>query len=276
MRLLLVSLLLLSTFRSPTHWIDKTGHADDKNQHTGSVPQSAPTPTPAISGERDQPTSQVEKRGSDSEPHDFRNGFGPPTWSNWALFIVGVGTAIFAFRSLPLIRRQTKATEDAAKAALLNAQAVIHSERPWVTLSIREEEVDVFSFHLKNVGRTPAEILHVIVYEDRIPLEEKIPDTPPCKNIITLIGEPPLLAPGEPWEFDHLRMSGIGASFDYGEDELLIKTGSLRLLRYGIVTYRNTLDPDKSHLGETKFCCTYNFFPKGLEQLFLPRYSGYT
>src|SRR5579864_2614586 len=81
-------------------------------------------------------------------------------WSNWALVLVGIAASYLALRSLRIIKTQTRHTEqqvkemqasskqtdklieqaakqaaaakDAANSALVNAQAVVNSERAWV------------------------------------------------------------------------------------------------------------------------------------------------
>ena len=53
---------------------------------------------------------------------------------------------------------QLRVASNAADAALLNAQAVINSDRPWVIIFVLKERGS-FSFHAANVGRTPAEII---------------------------------------------------------------------------------------------------------------------
>ena len=202
--------------------------------------------------------------------------------------LIGLG---FIYWQIRILKQTADATQTSANAAqksaeatLLNAKAMIQTERPWIVVSVRKDRTDLFdsfnlknrpehfSFHIKNVGRTPAEILHITVFEDLIPRMERIPDVPPCKNIVTYIEHSPLLAPEEPWQFDRMKMSGI----DYRENELRsIQRGTVHLLRYGIITYRNTSDPDKSNLLETKFCCIYDSLLRRFDRLFIPNYSGY-
>ena len=43
-----------------------------------------------------------------------------------------------------------------ANAALLNAQAVINTERAWITVDVEQIEVLTFKIVIKNVGKTPA------------------------------------------------------------------------------------------------------------------------
>jgi len=66
-------------------------------------------------------------------------------------------------RQADIMERQTKATEDAAKAALLNAQAVLDSERPWLVVTpVKNEALPgryYYFFRVTNKGRTPAKLI---------------------------------------------------------------------------------------------------------------------
>ena len=88
-----------------------------------------------------------------------------PVWSNWALVIVGIVAAWIAVGTLKDLKKQTVAAKDsadsakkAADAAFLNAQAVINSERPWVSIFVTRKHGS-YTFQAGNMGRTPAEII---------------------------------------------------------------------------------------------------------------------
>ncbi len=132
----------------------------------------------------------------------------PPRWytmPEWWLCILGVPTLYYLIH-------QTKATKVAAKAAMLNAQAVIDAERAWIVVSIEEEfaplplghggmtegriiqennrrgneafmanlkgEPKVFYVSCLNQGRTPARIISVCAAHLFIDRPENLP-TPP-------------------------------------------------------------------------------------------------
>jgi len=115
---------------------------------------------------------------STTEPLDVRADISKDwmDWVTWGLNCVLVGIAIFgvlyARRTLKAIEGQltemkatgvqtaaiiAQATKQ-AEAAVLNAQAVINSERPWIVISVESEEPNQFIFRATNVGRTPANI----------------------------------------------------------------------------------------------------------------------
>ena len=85
----------------------------------------------------------------------------------WGLLVVGLIAAYIALGTLNDIRKQTKIAWDAATAAFLNAQAVINSEQPWLTISLQEipyaggnsDLPNLFAFRATNKGRTPAKII---------------------------------------------------------------------------------------------------------------------
>src|ERR1700678_4540276 len=62
----------------------------------------------------------------------------PPHWytnPEWWLFIIAIPSLIF-------LGRQMIASEKAAQAAFLNAQAVIESERPWLVVTIEKDKTN--------------------------------------------------------------------------------------------------------------------------------------
>lgn len=111
-------------------------------------------------------------------------------WSFWigaALAVVGFAGIGVGLRTLCLIKvqaremrrqnknivkqtavleRQTKATEDAASAALLNAQSLVNIERPWLFMELEHQKTfdengdeQWFLISVRNKGRTAAEII---------------------------------------------------------------------------------------------------------------------
>jgi hypothetical protein len=93
-------------------------------------------------------------------------------WFNWALVIVAAITGL-------VIWLQTKATRKAAETALLNAQAYMDAERPWLLIETQEdgwsigppdltvsdlprtgqERASFCTYHIRNYGRIPAKII---------------------------------------------------------------------------------------------------------------------
>jgi hypothetical protein len=112
--------------------------------------------------------------------------FWPPIWSNWALVVAAVWAGCIALSTLRKIEEQTEATKEAAeatresiphqaasaKAAALNARAIMNAERAWVLVDVRQPSEDDMKiaeipdrreglgigFNFKNHGRTVARI----------------------------------------------------------------------------------------------------------------------
>jgi len=98
-------------------------------------------------------------------PSVIREYLLPPNVLNLALVMVGIAGIIAAFRTLKIIRRQTKAAEKAAETALVNTEAFIHSQRPWVSiktalaspLTYDDQGARItLQVTLENVGQMPA------------------------------------------------------------------------------------------------------------------------
>lgn len=130
-----------------------------------------------------QKAAELHKAGAPAEPyeqHAQENVQNPdgngPRWY-FVLFLglfrwpVGTGTWVIVLTLLAVAeqaRETAKATQavrdtiplqrDAASAALLNAKAVINSERPWVIIFAANTKRGAF-FRAGNLGRTPAEIV---------------------------------------------------------------------------------------------------------------------
>ena len=120
----------------------------------------------------------------DEQPSYFWRLLSPENIPNIALVLVGVVGIIVAIRTLGDLHAQTEIASKAASAALLNAQAVINAERAWIVVELhplahRDEDgqwIDeggrrlttedivagkhmAYSLRIKNMGRTPAQIL---------------------------------------------------------------------------------------------------------------------
>jgi len=116
------------------------------------------------------PNCDWSKAVSDSY---FKRLFSPENSPNIALFVIGAIGIVVALRSLEKVKEQTKATENAAKAArdsaiasLKQANAVVDAERAWLVESIqfldevpyRSPEGGVLTARvtLRNIGKQPA------------------------------------------------------------------------------------------------------------------------
>jgi hypothetical protein len=90
----------------------------------------------------------------------------PPPWyesPEWALVVVGCITFIVIGWQSWETRRAATASKEAAMAAVLSAQSVIDTERPWFVASIerRGEDSDDWRVRITNKGRTPGHLAHL-------------------------------------------------------------------------------------------------------------------
>lgn len=92
--------------------------------------------------------------------HYLAQAFAPDYLSSWVLAFFAVVTAIAAILTLCSINKQVKSGQDAAEAALLNARALITSERPWLVVKIKFEpnqfNTPPYTVTATNKGSTPA------------------------------------------------------------------------------------------------------------------------
>jgi hypothetical protein len=72
--------------------------------------------------------------------------------------LIGVPVAL---KTLHTINEHSEHLEKLAKAALLNAQAAINSERPWLVVTWRSDDdvAGMFRFGCRNTGNTPAKVI---------------------------------------------------------------------------------------------------------------------
>src|ERR1039458_9853095 len=107
-------------------------------------------------GHKDE--GKTKGNSAKEKPSYWEEAFGPASLPNWALVVVGGIASFLAWSTLKTIKDQASSGRDAANAALLNAQAVINSERPWISISVESPEPNKFVYKATNVGRTPANI----------------------------------------------------------------------------------------------------------------------
>lgn len=128
--------------------------ADKKDGGVANQPNQASPVTVVIS----QPNTQTEQARPCEQPRK-----GPPIYSNWVLAAVAGIAAFAGFLNLGQIKRQAKATEDAANGALLTAKAAINAERawlrPWVETTDGSQAPCTYNLKATNDGKTPARII---------------------------------------------------------------------------------------------------------------------
>ncbi len=149
---------------------------------------------------------------------------------------------------------QTNAARNAAEAALLNAQAVINAERPWLLVAVKSMigPMGGFSVHARNKGRTPALITaaHIgcVAVKDISALPEKAPYGPGnlMQNKIVI----PSGAVRIIWFDDRMLQRMLKEDFPtFPWDG--------RVFVFGRVLYRDLANPDPSVIHETRWIGLY-------------------
>ncbi|MGA2831763.1 MAG: hypothetical protein ABSE55_01710 [Terracidiphilus sp.] len=274
---LAITAVLLTLLHAPTAAVAQTnGHAGANKQTPPVSPPSATTepvtasPAPGIepeSGARSEPTPRITVANP------------PPTPLEWALHdkiawaatvvlaVLGWGGILLALSLLKKIDRQTSYAETAAEAAaasaqaaLLNAQALVHSERPWVLITVEPSRTAENSFTVMatNRGRTPARIIATTNGNKVVVDEKHLPSTPEYKNQKSDTPlSPIILLSGESTAIEPFSRADVRGLCDSEERFRRIETWEEKVFLYGKVTYRDLIAPAESQLHETNWCCWY-------------------
>jgi hypothetical protein len=169
-------------------------------------------------------------------------------------------------KNVEVVTQIADAAKNNADAALLNAKAVIKSERPWITASVGDDSFRLFGnpaivprfwLAIKNSGRTPGKLVRVLMkFEKRYSLED-------LRGIgsdlfITDICVIPyvLIAPGDmPFK---ISTTIAGEKSITTEEASGIRDGKLFLVVYGVIEYEDIFDtPEKSHKSGFFFYYAY-------------------
>jgi hypothetical protein len=200
----------------------------------------------------------------------------PSSWSlherilwaaNLVLVLVAYAGILLALSLLKKIERQTGYAETAAtaaatsaQAALLNAQAVIHAERPWILISVEpsRSKENSFTVTATNRGRTPARIV-ATAERTRIAIDEaRLPGTPEYGNEEP---KPPrlpiILLPGESTDIKPFGRDDVKGLCDSEERFKRIEAWEEKVFLYGKLVYQDLVSPADSQLHETNWCCWY-------------------
>jgi len=190
------------------------------------------------------------------------------TWgANLILVVLGYVGIVKAISLLKKIERQTAYAEAAAEAAaasaqaaLLNAQSFIHSERPWILISVEpsRSQENTFTILATNRGRTPARITatadrtRIAIDERRLPRAPEYRRDEPETPLV-----PVILVPGESTPIKSFCRDDVKALCDSEERFKRIETWEEKVYLYGKVTYQDLISPPDDQDHETNWCCWY-------------------
>jgi hypothetical protein len=181
--------------------------------------------------------------------------------SSIVLAVVGLIGIVVAICTLAVIRRQTDATEKAANAAELNAQALISSERAWVLVEIgtlpdfkpdpNRVQILWIMPTITNGGKTTARIMKIFARQQAIAKGENLPPEPEYQGQQNIDF---ILPPNKP-----IQTVGVGIS---GEDYIRARDGASVLYIYGFIDYLDIGETER----QTRFCFIFRI-PSGFDPL---------
>lgn len=187
--------------------------------------------------------------------------------ANVLLALLGYAGILAAFSLLKKIERQTKFVETAAtaaaesaQAALLNAKAILHAERPWVLITVAPSPSveNGFTIMATNRGRSPARIVAMAEQTTVVKDETLLPKVPeymasePDAPQISII-----LLPGEFTSIKSFSRDDVKGLCDTEDALWRIENWEERIFLYGKVVYRNLLEPEEAPDHQTAWCCRY-------------------
>jgi hypothetical protein len=269
--------VLLTMLHAPAAAFAKTNDPSTANRKTQSPSASANSASQESDASTPESDSQTP-RAYQPAPH-ITVANPPPTPKGWTwqeqvawganivLAILAYFGIILGYQLLKKIDRQTEYAESAAEsaaasaqAALLNAQAVIHSERPWILISVEPSRSIENSFTVvaTNRGRTPARII-ATADRARIAIDEKhLPKNPEYKSekqgapVVPII-----LVPGESAVIKPFCRDDVKGLCDSEERFKRIETWEEKVFLYGKVIYKDLISPPDEQGHETNWCCWY-------------------
>lgn len=289
MRFVLASLLTLYTLNAaarqaqpspplPSHRVKHQEPANNGRDNTGS--HASPPDGAARNSNTTfilQESAQQNNEGR-KQPSYWEKVKSPETFPIWiASFIAIVGTVV-AVCTLIAIRDEAKKIQDVAKAASLNAQAVINAERPWLVIAtfFDKDRPELCRFGCRNQGNTPAKIISVSAQIGFIDRPDHLPVSPGYSSPVAM-PDLTLIVSTDSFPIGH----GVNprSVIQGTEHEVLVLSAREFLVYFGNVIYRDTLYPESSREGlhETRWCFIYQL---GGDKMFLrggpAEYNRYT
>jgi len=179
-----------------------------------------------------------------------------------------------------VLQSLAKGTRDSADAALLNARAVINSERPWIVVSVRGgESIGDYVFTATNRGRTPAVFesgtfdFAVDSYADSLPTGPRY-DSPVAPDRT-------LIVQGDGFDISLRGERSINPESFITTPQMANQVKVLKnlsLLFYGEVIYRDVFNRDEKEAihHETRFCYCFDVSRREFVRTGPEEYNRYT
>jgi len=190
------------------------------------------------------------------------------TWgANLVLAVLAYVGIMLALSVLRKIERQTRSAEAAAsaaavsaQAALLNAQAIIDSERPWLLITVEPSVGAENSFIVMatNRGRTPASIvamseqIRIAIDDSHLPSPPEFDKGQPAPPLVPII-----LLPGEASGIKSFSRDEVRAVCDSEVQFKRVQNWDDKVFLYGKIIYRDLIASADKQMHETSWCCWY-------------------
>jgi hypothetical protein len=221
----------------------------------------------------------------------------PPTWpipdriawiAHLLLAVMGYIGIMLAISILRKLERQTQSVERAvettaaiAQTALLNAQAIVRAERPWIMVTAEpspgvENSSTVVA---TNRGKSPARIVvtaeRVVVALDETHLPQ-VPEYEAEKPRVSL--DPIILLPGESSPIRIFGWEDVKRFCATEEKLKRVEDWDEKIFLYGRITYEDLVSPAGRETHETSWCCWYISGQRrsGLVTIGVPAYNVQT
>jgi hypothetical protein len=217
-------------------------------------------------------TPQKENKTTANSERYLCRLIGPTNLPNIYLVFVGFGGILAAVWTLKAIRGQTEVAQVAADAAVLNAQAIIKSERPWMLFTeiagVNLEPIEVQQIHptvaglnFENSGKTVAKITAwkfglFITGLNQVP--------PPSVFDTSGVNFKPTVIPKDA-PLPHMAYLDDGRIIKQEELRNITERRTSDLWLCGIIRYQDVFEPENEHL--TKICRRYEVL--GLQPMFV-------
>ena len=183
------------------------------------------------------------------------------------LVVMGYIGIRLAISTLKKIERNTKSGEeaaaaayDAARAALVHAEALVKNERPWILVSIEPSPgvANGFTVTASNRGRTPAKIVampHKIQFAND---ESHLPEVPQYQDSTSAPPfVPVVLLPGEFAQVAAFCRDDVKDLCESDGQFNRIENWEEKIYLYGRVTYRDLVSPQDEQIHQSAWCFWY-------------------
>jgi hypothetical protein len=190
------------------------------------------------------------------------------SWAaNLVLVVLGYAGIMLAISTMKKIERQTRAAESAASAAadqahaaMLNVEAIIRSERPWILVSVELalDNENSFTVVAANRGRVPARFVSTSEHTSIVVDESHLPRDPKYgEKEADLPFSPTILLPGESTPIRTFSRRDLERTC--GSEEIMrrVKRWEEKIFIYGRISYRDLIERPAEQPYETSWCCWY-------------------